>query len=73
MSRRMGDSADKVNKSQRKENGGGNVTNPQVKRVLVSVTDKTGVVEFARALHEEFGAEIISTGRHREGDCRGGR
>ena len=38
------------------------MTNPQVKRVLVSVTDKTGVVEFARALHEEFGAEIISTG-----------
>ena len=56
MSRLAGDSADKVNKSQRKENGGGNVTNPQVKRVLVSVTDKTGVVEFARALHEEFGA-----------------
>ena len=53
MSRLAGDSADKVNKSQRKENGGGNVTNPQVKRVLVSVTDKTGVVEFARALHEE--------------------
>ena len=35
---------------------------PQVKRVLISVTDKTGVVEFARALHEEFGAEIVSTG-----------
>lgn len=35
---------------------------PKVKRVLVSVTDKTGVVEFARALVEEFGAEIISTG-----------
>lgn len=28
----------------------------------MSVTDKTGVVDFARALHEEFGAEIISTG-----------
>ena len=38
------------------------MANPQVKRVLVSVTDKTGVVEFARALHDEFGAEIISTG-----------
>lgn len=36
--------------------------NPKVKRVLMSVTDKTGVVEFARALHDEFGAEIISTG-----------
>ena len=36
--------------------------NPVVKRVLISVTDKTGVVEFARALSEEFGAEIISTG-----------
>ena len=35
---------------------------PKVKRVLVSVTDKTGVVDFARALVEEFGAEIISTG-----------
>ena len=36
--------------------------NPKIKRVLVSVTDKTGVVEFARALAEEFGAQIISTG-----------
>ena len=35
---------------------------PQVRRALISVTDKTGVVEFARALHDEFGAEIISTG-----------
>ena len=33
--------------------------NPQVKRVLMSVTDKTGVVEFAKALHDEFGAQII--------------
>lgn len=38
------------------------MTNPKVKRVLISVTDKTGVVEFARALSEEFGATIISTG-----------
>lgn len=38
------------------------MSNPQVKRVLVSVTDKTGVADFARALVEEFGAEIISTG-----------
>ncbi len=36
--------------------------NPQVKRALVSVTDKTGIAEFARALHEEFGVEIVSTG-----------
>lgn len=34
----------------------------RVKRVLMSVTDKTGIVEFARALSEEFGAQIISTG-----------
>jgi phosphoribosylaminoimidazolecarboxamide formyltransferase/IMP cyclohydrolase len=34
----------------------------QVKRALVSVTDKTGVVEFCRALAEEFGVEIVSTG-----------
>src|SRR6266705_6575532 len=33
-----------------------------VKRALISVSDKTGVVEFARALQEEFGIELISTG-----------
>jgi len=38
------------------------VDNPKVKRVLISVTDKTGVAEFASALNKEFGAEIISTG-----------
>lgn len=38
------------------------MSNPKVKRVLVSVTDKTGVADFARALVEEFGAQIISTG-----------
>lgn len=38
------------------------MADPKVKRVLVSVTDKTGVADFARALHDEFGAEIISTG-----------
>jgi phosphoribosylaminoimidazolecarboxamide formyltransferase/IMP cyclohydrolase len=32
-----------------------------IKRVLISVTDKTGVVDFARGLHE-LGAAIISTG-----------
>ena len=38
------------------------MANPKVKRVLMSVTDKTGIVEFAKALSEEFGAQIISTG-----------
>ena len=33
-----------------------------IKRALVSVTDKTGVVEFCRALVAEFGVEIVSTG-----------
>jgi len=34
----------------------------RIKRALISVYDKTGVVEFARALQDEFGVEIISTG-----------
>ena len=33
-----------------------------IKRALVSVTDKTGVVAFVQALEEEFGVEGISTG-----------
>jgi len=33
----------------------------KVKRVLMSVSDKTGLVEFAKGLHS-FGVEIISTG-----------
>jgi len=33
-----------------------------IKRALVSVTDKSGVVEFCRALATEFGVEIVSTG-----------
>ena len=33
-----------------------------IRRALISVYDKTGVVDFARALSEEFGIEIISTG-----------
>jgi phosphoribosylaminoimidazolecarboxamide formyltransferase/IMP cyclohydrolase len=33
-----------------------------VKRALLSVSDKTGLVEFARALHEEFAIELVSTG-----------
>lgn len=34
----------------------------RIKRALVSVTDKTGVVGFCRTLAEEFGVEIVSTG-----------
>lgn len=33
----------------------------KIKRALISVSDKTGVVDFARALHEA-GVEIVSTG-----------
>lgn len=33
-----------------------------IKTALISVYDKTGIVEFARALATEFGIEIISTG-----------
>lgn len=38
------------------------MSDPQIKRALVSVTDKTGVAEFCKALVEEFGVEIVSTG-----------
>src|SRR3984957_6327817 len=34
---------------------------PQIRRVLLSVTDKTGVADFARGL-TALGAELISTG-----------
>ena len=33
-----------------------------VKRALISVSDKSGLGEFAKALHQEFGVELISTG-----------
>ncbi|HUO09233.1 MAG TPA: bifunctional phosphoribosylaminoimidazolecarboxamide formyltransferase/IMP cyclohydrolase [Phycisphaerae bacterium] len=33
-----------------------------VRRALLSVSDKTGIVEFARALQTEFNVELISTG-----------
>jgi phosphoribosylaminoimidazolecarboxamide formyltransferase/IMP cyclohydrolase len=33
-----------------------------VKRALISVSDKTGLAEFARALVHEFGVDLISTG-----------
>src|SRR5690554_2521878 len=32
-----------------------------IKRALISVSDKSGILEFAQALHE-FGVEILSTG-----------
>lgn len=34
---------------------------PRIERALLSVTDKTGIVEFSRKLHE-LGVELISTG-----------
>lgn len=33
-----------------------------IRRALISVYDKTGIVDFARSLVEDFGIEIISTG-----------
>ncbi|MFP4560941.1 MAG: bifunctional phosphoribosylaminoimidazolecarboxamide formyltransferase/IMP cyclohydrolase [Thiohalorhabdus sp.] len=34
----------------------------EIKRALISVSDKSGLEELARSLHEEFGVEILSTG-----------
>ena len=34
----------------------------KIARALISLSDKTGLVSFARALTEEFGVEILSTG-----------
>ena len=34
----------------------------KIKRALLSVYDKTGIVDFARALVDEYGIEILSTG-----------
>ncbi len=34
----------------------------KIERALISVTDKTGVVDLARALVDDFGIEVISTG-----------
>src|SRR5215213_9835463 len=33
-----------------------------VRRALISVSDKTGLLEFARSLHDDFGVELLSTG-----------
>ncbi len=35
---------------------------PKIKRAIISLTDKTGIEAFARALVDEFGVEIVSTG-----------
>ena len=45
----------------------------KIARALISVTDKTGVVDFARALVDEFGVQIISTGGTAKGHRGGGR
>ena len=36
--------------------------NPKIKRALVSVSDKEGIVDFCSSLSNDFGIEIISTG-----------
>ena len=33
-----------------------------IQRALLSVSDKAGLEDFARALHEEFSVELLSTG-----------
>src|SRR5258708_11049002 len=33
-----------------------------LRRALISVSDKTGLAEFAKALHHDFKVELISTG-----------
>lgn len=33
-----------------------------IRRALISVSDKSGLVDFATALHRQFGTELISTG-----------
>ena len=34
----------------------------KITRALISVSDKTGIAEFAQQLHDQFGIEILSTG-----------
>ena len=34
----------------------------KIARALISVSDKTGIAEFAQQLHDQFGVEILSTG-----------
>jgi phosphoribosylaminoimidazolecarboxamide formyltransferase/IMP cyclohydrolase len=33
-----------------------------VRRALISVSDKAGLLDFARALHDDYGVELLSTG-----------
>ncbi|MGB0645196.1 MAG: bifunctional phosphoribosylaminoimidazolecarboxamide formyltransferase/IMP cyclohydrolase, partial [Akkermansiaceae bacterium] len=33
-----------------------------IARALLSVSDKSGLVDFAKTLHEGFGIELLSTG-----------
>ncbi|HEY8778458.1 MAG TPA: hypothetical protein VIL93_01590, partial [Solirubrobacterales bacterium] len=43
------------------ESGSGNEGTLKVRRALISVSDKTGVTDFARGL-DDLGVEILSTG-----------
>ena len=36
--------------------------NPKIKRALVSVSDKEGIIDFCSSLSNDYGVEIISTG-----------
>ena len=36
--------------------------NPKIKRALVSVSNKEGIVDFCKSLSTDHGVEIISTG-----------
>ena len=38
------------------------IANPKIKRALVSVSNKEGIVEFCSSLSNDYGIEIISTG-----------
>lgn len=35
---------------------------PKISRALISVSDKSGIADFAKRLYEDFGVEILSTG-----------
>ena len=38
------------------------MSDPKIRRAIISLTDKSGIEDFARALVDEFGVEIVSTG-----------
>lgn len=42
--------------------GGTHTIRMAIKRALLSVSDKSGLIDFARVLHEEFAVELLSTG-----------